>query len=397
MSPLQTIRLIAARELADRLRNRTFVWGTTIVTVLLVAAIVVPTLFDDGGPVRYELGVVGDVPADFEPALAAALADHDATAELTRLDDRADAARAVEDGELDAVVVDGRELMTDGAPWPTLHRAVDEVLQRAATAQELDRLGVSEQQLAAALAAHEPLEVVTPDGGTDDPGLFGGMIAFAATILLFIAIQVNGNSLLTGAIEEKSSRVVEVLLGSVRPWQLLTAKLAALTVLALGQIGVFVGAALGANAVVGAVEVPATTTATVVVSLLMVLIGFVFYAALYTVAGAMASSVEDAQGTAAPLAFLTVGTYMLVIFAVIPSPQGMLSQVLTYLPPTAPFTVPARVALGAIPGWQVAVACVTTLAGTALTVRLAGRLYGAAVLAGGKLNWRAVWRSEPIR
>jgi ABC-2 type transport system permease protein len=396
VTSLQTIRLVAARELADRLRNKTFVWGTAIVTVLLVAAIVVPTLFDDG-PRRYELGVVGDVPTGFEPALDEVLRAQDASAGITHLDDREAAAGAIGDGELDAVLVEGRELMTDGAPWPTLYAAVDEVLRRAVTAEELDRLGVSEQELAAAFEAHEPLELTTAGDEPEDQGLPGGMVAFAATILLFIAIQVNGNSLLTGAIEEKSSRVVEVLLGSVRPWQLLTAKLAALTVLALGQIGIFVGAGLGANAVSGALEIPATTGATVAVSLLMVVIGFVFYAALYTVAGAMASSVEDAQGTAAPLAFLTVGTYMLVIFAVIPSPRGTLSQVLTYLPPTAPFTVPARVALDAIPGWQIAVACATTLAGTALTVRLAGRLYGAAVLAGGKLNWRAVWRAEPIR
>ena len=397
MSSWHTIRLVAARELSDRLRNKMFVWGTTIVTVLLVAVIVVPTLLADDGPLRYDLGVVGDVPAGFESALTEALAIDDAEVEVTRLDDRQAAAGAVEEGKVDAALLDARQLMTDGAPFPTLRRAVDETLRQLAVSRELDRLGVDEDELADVFAAHEPVEVVTPEGEDEEDGLLGGMVAFAATILLFIAIQVNGNSLLTGAIEEKSSRVVEVLLGSVRPWQLLTAKLLALTTLALGQIGLFVGAGLGANAAVGAVEIPATTPATVLTSVLMVLVGFVFYAALYTVAGAMASSVEDAQGTAAPLAFLTVGTYMVVIFAVIPSPDGIVAQVLTYLPPTAPFTVPARVALDAVPGWQVALAGLTTLAGTLLTLRLAGRLYGAAVLTGGKLTWRAVWRAEAIR
>ncbi len=396
MSPARTILLIAGRETLDRLRNKAFVWGTGATLVVLIAAIVIPTLFEDDGPRTYDLGVVGAIPDGFEPALDRELEGQDADAELTELDDRAAAAAAVEDGEVVAALLDARELMARDLPPTTLHAAVDGALQQLALADELERAGIDEQELGSILGAHDPVTVIDTEGDAGE-GDAGFVLAFAATILLFVAIQFNGNSLLTGAIEEKSSRVVEVLLGAVRPWHLLTAKLIALTSLALGQIAVFIGGALGANAVVGAFDVPPATPRVLAISLLMVVIGFTFFAALYTVAGAMASSVEDAQGTAGPLAFLTVGTYMVVIFAVIPSPTGLLSQILTFLPPTAPFTVPARVAMGAIPAWQVAVSALVTVAGTALTIRLAGRLYAAAVLAGGKLTWRAVWRAEPIR
>jgi ABC-2 type transport system permease protein len=391
----RTVRLVVTRELFDRLRNKAFVWGTALTLVVLVAAIVVPTLFDDGAE-RYRLGVVGESPAELGAALAAELEPRDAEVELVDLPDRQAAAARVEEGEVDAVLLDSRELMTEGLPPGTLHRGVDEALQQLAMAEELERAGVDERRLAGILTTHEPVAVVDTAGqaGEDDQGF---VLAFAATILLFVAIQLNGNSLLTGAIEEKSSRVVEVLLGAVRPWQLLTAKLIALTTLALGQIALFVGAALGANVAVGAFDLPQTTGRIVGVSLLMVVIGFAFFAALYTVAGAMAASVEDAQGTAGPLAFLTVATYMLVVFAVIPSPDGVLAQVLTFLPPTAPFTVPARVAMGAIPGWQVALSALVTLLGTLVTIRIAGRLYAAAILSGGKLTWRGAWQAEPIR
>jgi ABC-2 type transport system permease protein len=396
MSPARTVLLVAGRETLDRLRNKAFVWGTGVTLVVLIAAIVIPTLFEDDGPRSYELGVVGAVPTGFAAALDQELAGQDAEAEVVELPDRRAASTAVEEGEVAAALLDTRQLMARDLPPATLHTSVDAALQQLALAEELERAGIDEQQLGAILGAHEPVTVIDPDGDAGEADT-GFVLAFAATILLFVAIQFNGNSLLTGAIEEKSSRVVEVLLGAVRPWQLLTAKLLALTSLALGQIAIFVGGALGANAVVGAFDVPPATPRVVAISLLMVVIGFTFFAALYTVAGAMASSVEDAQGTAGPLAFLTVGTYMVVIFAVIPSPAGLLSQILTFLPPTAPFTVPARVAMGAIPPWQVATSALVTLAGTALTIRLAGRLYAAAVLAGGKLTWRAVWRAEPIR
>lgn len=395
MTAPRTVRLVVTRELLDRLRNKAFVWGTGMTVVALVAAIVVPTLFDDG-PQRYALGVVGDVPAGFERALEAEFEARDAEVELVTPADREAAAARVEEGEIAAALLDGRELMAEGLPPAALQQAIDDALRRVAMADALDRAGIDEQQLAGILDAHEPVIVVDTAGGVGEEDR-GFALAFAATILLFVAIQLNGNSLLTGAIEEKSSRVVEVLLGAVRPWQLLAAKLIALTVLALGQIAVFIGAALGANAAVGAFEVPEATGRIVAISLLMVVIGFAFYAALYTVAGAMAASVEDAQGTAGPLAFLTVATYMLVVFAVIPSPDGVLSQVLTFLPPTAPFTVPARVAMGAIPGWQIALSALVTLLGTLATIRLAGRLYAAVVLSGGKLTWRGAWQAEPIR
>lgn len=399
MRPLATVRLVVQREAGDRLRNRTFLWSTGITLVLLVLGVVVPTLLGDEGPERYELGVVGEVPEGFGAALRDALGGRDGpSARLVALPDADAAATAVEDGEVDAALIDGRRLMIRGPALPSgLRAAVDDALRQRAVSRELARLGVGDDELAAAFGAHEPVEVVDTTGESDEGPDTGIVVAFAATILLFVAIQFNGNSLLTGAIEEKSSRVVEVLLAVVRPWQLLAAKLLALTALALGQAALFVGGVLGANAVVGAFEVPPATGPAAAVSLLMIVVGFTFYAALYTVAGSMASSVEDAQGTAGPLAFLTVAAYVVAVFAVIPAPGGTLARVLTYLPPTAPFTVPARVALGAIPGWQVVLAALVTLLGTVATVRLAGRLYAAAVLAGGKLTWRDVWRAEPVR
>ena len=394
MSPTRTVALLTGRELGDRLRNKAFTWGTLLVTAVLVALIVIPALLDDGEGRTYRLGVTGDVPAGLEHAIDDALGPDD-DVEVLELDDRTAAVGAVEDGRVDAALLDATTLMAQDVPPPALRGATDTALQRLTVDEALAERGLSERERAEVLAGREPLEVVDTSGERDE-GPMGAMIAFAATILLFIAVQLNGNSLLTGAIEEKSSRVVEVLLGAVRPWQLLTAKLTALTLLALAQVGFIVGAALTANAAVSAFDMPAATGATIGVSLLMVVVGFTFFAALYTVAGAMASSVEDAQGTAGPLAFGLIAVYMVVIFVVIPAPQGTPAQVLTFLPPTAPFTVPARVALDAIPAWQVVVATLVTATGTVLTLRLAARLYSAAVLGGGKLTWREAWRAEPI-
>lgn len=394
MSPARTVALIATREVVDRLHNKMYVLGTLGLAVAAVGIIVLPGLFEDGEGERIDLGVVGAVPASFGDLLATGAGDR--RIELVRLPDREAAADAVADGEVDAALLDSTELMAEGIPDMAVRTAVEGALQQARTAQQLEATGLSDEEVAAVMAPRPPLVAVDTSGQEADLS-DSYTVAFAATILLFVAVTINASSLLSGAVEEKSSRVIEVLLGSVRPWHLLAGKIIGLTGLALGQIGLVVGVALAANAVTGAFALPAATTATVVTGLVMLLIGFVFYAALYTVAGSLASTAEDAQGSAGPLGFMVMGAYFVVIFAVMPEPRGVWAQVLSYLPPTAPLTVPARVAFDAMPLWQVAVSVATTLLGVTATVWLAARLYAASLLAGGKLTWRAAWRAESIR
>lgn len=327
-----------------------------------------------------------------EPQLAATTPE-DTDVAVASFADRDAATLAIEDGDIDAALVDG---VADGQPDQTLRGALESVLQAAAFSDGLAEAGLDTGEAAAAMAPPEPLRVVdlAGDVGGDVDGY---VLAFIATILLFIGIQGNSATLLSAAIEEKSSRVVEVLVSVARPWQLLAGKLIALTVLALVQLGATVAAGLGANAAVGAFELPDATGALVAISLLMLVVGFLFYASLFAVAGSMAASLEDAQSTSGPLTFAVMGGYFAVIFAVMPNPDGLVAQVLTFLPPTAPFVVPARMAFDAIAGWEVAVASVLTVVASLLVVRLAGRLYAGALLAGGKLTWSAAWRAEPVR
>lgn len=395
MNTRAVIQLVAGREISDRLRNRAFMIGTGLTLLALVALIVAPTLFGSDEPPSYDLGVVGETDPLFADAVASAASGRDAEVELTTLEDEAAAETAVQDGELDAVLLDDERLLVADDPDEGLQSIVEQARQQSAVLSGLQEAGVDPAEASRLLSARAPVEVITPDGTVDEAET-GQAIAFVATILLFLIVQLNGSTMLTGAIEEKSSRVVEVLLGSIRPWQLLAGKLTGLTVLALAQLAMFVAAGLGTNAVVGAFEVPPATTTAVVVSVLMLVLGFAFYASLYAVAGSMASSLEDAQASAGPLGFLTATAYGGTLIGVIPNPESIFAQVLTYFPPTAPFAVPARITVGSISTVEIAIAAVVTAVAAVATVRLAGRLYSAAILAGGKLTWREVVRAEPV-
>jgi ABC-2 type transport system permease protein len=395
VSTTRTIWLVARRELRERAATKGYLIGTGITLLLVVGFIVGPTLFGGDGGDDLRLGVVGDAPAEFEPQLAASTPE-DTAVSVTSFADRDAATTALEDGEIDAALVDQVELVADGQPDATLRGAVEAALRTAALTDGLADAGLDGDEAAAALAPPPPLQVVDLAGdiGGDVDGY---VLAFITTILLFIGIQGNSATLLSAAIEEKSSRVIEVLVSVARPWQLLAGKLIALTVLALVQLGLTVAAALAANAAVGAFELPDVTGALIAISLLMLVVGFLFYASLFAVAGSMAASLEDAQSTSGPLTFAVMGGYFAVIFAVLPNPDGIVAQVLTFLPPTAPFVVPARMAFGAVAGWEVAIATALTLVASLVVVRLAGRLYAGSLLAGGKLTWAAAWRAEPVR
>lgn len=395
MSSGHAIRLIAGRELLSRLQHRVYVIGTLLVAALAAAGVVVLGLSGDEAT---ELGVVETaVPVE---ALAAAIEADDADVELVELADRPAAEAAVADGDVTAALVDPSTLVVGegppGAAQSTLHRLASTAMQQATFRSALRDRGLGPTEVAGVLSAPEPVATVQP-GGEDAGPPVGLLLAYATTGLLLGAIMLNASLLLTGANQEKSSRVVEVLLGKIRPWQLMAGKLLAVAPLALAQLALVVGAALAANAAVGAFELPAAAPAAVVTSLLMVVAGFTLFGALFIAGGSLAVSVENAQSATLPIQLVVMGTFFLVMFRVLPSPDGTLAQVLSYLPPTAPLVVPARVALEGMPGWQVALSVAITVAGVVALVRLAGRLYSAALLAGDKLTWRDALRAEPIR
>jgi ABC-2 type transport system permease protein len=394
VSPLRTVRLVTWREIRERGGTRGYLIGTGLTLLVVVAAIVLPTLLGGDGIAERTVGVVGDAPTDLEARLNAALPD-DVVVTTVEVADRDAAIAGIEEGDLDSALVDRRELLSEGQASDELRSAVDGVLQDEAVASGLADLGLDPDEALAALTPPPPVETVDISGADEEGGTF--IVAIGMTVLLFLGIQLNGASVLSGALEEKSSRVVEVLVSVARPWQLLAGKLLGVSVLAIVQIGLIVCGALLANAAVDAFALPAATGTVVGVSLAMLVAGFLFYASLYAVAGSLASSLEDAQSSAGPLGFLLTGAYFAVFLVVLPAPNAPWSQVLSFVPPTAPFVVPARLGLGAMPVWQAVLAVVVTMLASLATVRLAGRLYASSLLAGGKLSWRDAWRGEPVR
>ena len=198
--------------------------------------------------------------------------------------------------------------------------------------------------------------------------------------------------MLTGVVEEKNNRVVELIVSTVRPRHLLAGKVIGIGLLGLAQLVLVAG--LGASLLAaGVFDAPASLGASLALVVPWFALGFALYAVAYAAAGALASSQQDANSAGQPVTFAILGVYFLGYAALVTDDNGLLAHVLTVFPLTAPLVLPARSALVGVPLWEHALAVVLVLATIYALVRLAGRVYAHGLLhTGPRLGPRAAWR-----
>lgn len=387
MTPTHTVRLIARREIREGLRNRTLMTSFAITTLLILLVVFLPTVFGDD---TTTLGIVEGVEVDRD-ALTETADESDLDLELEDVADLAAAEAAVEDGDLDAALSGPAELVVEDQPSAELRAVVAEVTGRDAVLADLEALGLDPQEAAAALDAGDGVTVRSLDP-TDDFAEF--MVALAGTVLMLMGVTFFASQVLTGVVEEKSSRVVEVVLGAVRPTELLTGKLLGIGSLAILQVGGLLAIAFVAINVSGAIDLPASAGPTIAAVAVWFVLGFAFYAVVYAAAGSLVSRVEDAQSTAGPIGFLLFAAYGLSFVVVVPNPESLASRIVSLIPGVAPLTMPARVAFGAATATEQVAAIIISAVATVLAVRVAARIYERSLLRTGQVRWREALRQS---
>ncbi len=221
------------------------------------------------------------------------------------------------------------------------------------------------------------------------------IFANAGIILMFIGILSYGTWVLTGVVEEKQSRVVEVVLTTVRARDLLMGKVLGIGLLALVQLLILVAAAIAAAQLSGRLTLPATTPTAIVMLITWFILGFAFYSTAMGFLGSLASRVEEASNASLPVTMVVTLSYLISILLVTQEPDGIVATVMTFFPPSAPMVVPLRAALGAIPPWQIAVSIALMLVAIWALFVIGGRVYSGAVLqTGGRMKLRDAWRAS---
>ena len=381
------IRLIAGREATSRLRDKNFIVGSIVMVVLLLGILGFQVAVGSGSD-EVRIGVVGET-AQLEPALLAQGDAMGADVTVVPLDDEAAARAAVEEEDVEAAVLAAE---TDRA----------EVLVREADGQTEALVGgavtesaVSEQLAGAGLQLRIPeLTVTTLDRDEGDGQ--ATIVALVGVAMLYGLLILFAQFVAQGVVEEKASRVVEVLLATMKPWQLLAGKILGLGLLGLGQILVIAVLGVAGALAFDVVDVPGELIGTVLSVVAWFVLGYAFYASLFAAAASLVSRQEDLGSVLTPTSLLLIAAFIISIQASA-NPGGTLAVVTGFVPGLSPMVMPVRMAAGEAAAWEVGLAVLLMLVAIALIVRVGGRVYAGALLrTTGKVKLREALRSETV-
>jgi ABC-2 type transport system permease protein len=379
------VRLVAAREISSRVRDKNFIISSVVIIVLLLGVMVFQVVLGSGNA-EGRLGIVGDA-TRLGPAVQAQGEAVGVDVEIVEYDDEAAARAAVEAEEVDGALVDGTgaspELLV-GSRDSTMEAVVGAAVSGVAISDRLLDAGVDPGSL--------PQVTITAVGGEDDGQR--AVVAIIGVGVLYGLLILFAQFVAQGVVEEKSSRVVELLLVTMRPWQLLAGKILGLGVLGLGQIVAISVVGVGAALAFDVVSVPGELITTVLTVVAWFVLGYAFYASVFAVAASLVSRQEDLGSVLTPTTLLLVGGFIVAIQAA-SDPSSTLAMVTSYVPGLSPLVMPVRQAAGEAALWEVALAVLLMLVAIALVVRLGGRVYAGALLrTSGKTKLREALRAE---
>lgn len=370
------VALVARREFDARVRTRSYLLGLLITAMLLGVIVVVPAVLNDE---TTRLGLVGD--AALADGLDAAARQADVELTVSEPPDEPAARAALQRGDLDAVLArqdGGYRLLVESETDPQVRAVVDSAVAQQAIAVALAQRGLDPQLLTEVVPPVTLTALDPPDPEADQRR----GIAFVVVMLLYFQLAGFGVTVAMGVVEEKTSRVVEVLLATIRPWQLLLGKVLGIGGAGLLQLVLLGGLGLSVGSAMGVITLTGTAVSVFAASIGWFLLGFLFFAVLYAAAGALVARQEELNAVTTPMMLLLLAPFLIAVFS-LDSPTGGLAATLSWVPPFSPILMPIEQASGRAEPGMIVLAAVLMLAAIALFTRIGGRIYARSVLRTG--------------
>ncbi len=417
------ILVIAKREFIERVRTKAFVIGTILGPVFMAAIMVVPALMASKLAKSVSITVIdaeGSLRTLVEDSLRGAAPDPEANKPEDPMNARprnqgstqfvirpavgADVAaqreaakKAVLAGKLDVYVVLPQDVLKESkAEYYSKSvtdfegiRAVDRAIEKAVFAKRIGAAGIDPAQIA---ALTRPLDLkrlrVSEEGEHEDQGI-SFFLSLILVMMIYVGTLMWGQIVMTGVIEEKTNRVVEVIVSSTTPRNLLFGKLLGVGGAGLLQFGIWilglvgVSAASGSLAFLSGLELPALNPVLIAAFPIFFLLGFFLYASLYAAIGSAVNTIQEAQNFIFPV-MLPIIMAMVCWPVVMRAPDSTLAVVLSLIPFMTPILMFLRMSVLMPPVWQIALSVVLTSLTIAFVVWVAARIYRVGILMYGK-------------
>lgn len=370
--------LVARRELRQRGRSRAYAISLAVLLLAVVLGVALPAILSrNAKPER--VGYVGAV----TPAVSRIISQAGQIAETkvvaTSEPDVASAEAALRAGDVGVVLVPGSKvLVKQVSQGGTNSGALPNALAQLAG---LDKL-FAEVPAAAGAAAHG---IALPVHGLEPPSspLGNRLTGLFTVVIVWVLISAYGGQIALSIGEEKGSRIVEVLLSSLRPIQLLVGKVTGIGLLALLQTAAMVVAFVVAGFASGSSLVHGAATGIVLTGGVFAVLGYAFYCTAFAAAGSLVSRQSDVNSTVMPVQLPLIVAYALSYTVIYANGANVFYHVLGFLPPTAPVAMPVLYAAGDVPLWQVVVSAALCAVATVWMARVAAGIYSRSILRTG--------------
>jgi len=389
---LRLTAIVAEREIRQRGRSRAFAVSTVVLLLVVAAGVAIPAILaKHAKPQR--VGIVGAPVAAMTEAVREAGYLTDTAVTVVPEPSVASAEAALRSGELDVVLVNDTEVVVKQVSLSGSGGSGGSLPSAIAAVAGLTKLVGQLPPGATASGVTLPVRGLTPPSASLSRRLTG----LFTVVLVWILISAYGSQIAMGVGEEKSNRIVEVILASVRPLQLLVGKVTGIGVLALAQAALMVAAFLGVGAAVGSSLVHGAAPGIVITGAVFLVLGYAFYCTAFAAAGSLVSRQSDVGTVILPVQIPLILAYALSYTVIYANGASTFYRVLGFLPPTAPVAMPVLYAAGDVPAWQAAVSAVLLAVGTVWMARTAATIYERSILrTGSRVRLRQALGRAPV-
>lgn len=420
---MKHLRIIIEREYLNKIRNKSFVIMTFVSPLILVAfALVIGFLTQYNNKSNGKSIAIVDESGFFVTTFEDTETLHYEYLGNTSLKEAKAKVLAGNEYGLLYIPRDTQNISfyTEESPSMALTNELTNALERTLFQRNLTAKGIDKKEIDTAKSeVNLQLENFTGEKSSEFDSIMKITIGGVAGYLIFMFIIIYGNMIMRSVIEEKTNRIVEIIISSVKPFQLMLGKIIGTSLAGLTQfviwiviVGVLLALAPSFFGVDTSVTTPAIENAqgvsqlnsiiialyhfpfveTFVVFLLFFIGGYLLYSSLYAMIGAMVDNETDTQQFLVPILIPLMLAFYVGMFSVIEEPHGTISVVFSYIPLTSPVVMLMRIPFG-VAWWEVLVSLILLYITFFLVIKLAGKIYRIGILMYGKKpNYKELWK-----
>ncbi len=370
-------------NLLQKLRAKSFLISTVLMVLFLVGFGNVERILDWFSGDDPKVALVSELSTNLRPALKKAGVTSDITTKEYTV---AQARKAVDRGTFDAVAIvqDSYDVtLVSASPESELQTQVATVVKQVRDQAVITDAEIDPNVLAS-LAEPVPVkQELTSTGGKSEDELFAASaLVYVLLFLMYFTIAIYGGMIVTEIANEKSSRVMELLISAASPIQHMLAKILSIATVSLVQLSILVGVGYYSaqnSSLFDQLSLDSLSARTIIYLFVFFLLGYFLYATLLAALGSLVSRVEDAQQVTLPVILLIVAAFMISMFS-LNAPTNQAVVVLSFVPFFTPMVMFLRVMLTDVPLWQVSISLILMLISISLALFVGTKFYRGGVL-----------------